>query len=66
MRILLNGEPAETADQATLSELLLGLRLGAQRIAVELNGEIVPRSRWSEVCLREGDRAEVVRAVGGG
>ena len=66
MQIVLNGEPASVAEAATVTALLTQLQLAGQRLAVELNGQIVPRSRWAEVALREGDRAEIVRAIGGG
>ncbi|HET9339295.1 MAG TPA: sulfur carrier protein ThiS, partial [Casimicrobiaceae bacterium] len=39
---------------------------GERRLAVELNGAIVPRSRWAETALRDGDRLEIVHAIGGG
>ena len=42
------------------------LALGGRRIAFEVNGEIVPRSRYSDHELRPGDRVEIVHAVGGG
>jgi sulfur carrier protein len=65
-RIELNGEPRDCADGLTLAALIEELRLGGQRVAVERNGEIVPRSRYAEVRLAAGDRIEVVRAIGGG
>jgi sulfur carrier protein len=66
MHIVVNGEPSEVSDNLSLAELVAGLRLGGQRLAIELNGDIVPRSRWPEVRLHAGDRAEIVRAIGGG
>lgn len=66
MQIVVNGEPAEVSDSLSLAELVTSLRLGGQRLAIELNGDIVPRSRWPEVRLSAGDRAEIVRAIGGG
>lgn len=66
MQIVVNGEPAEVSEPLSLAELVAGLRLGGQRLAIELNGDIVPRSRWPEVRLNPGDRAEIVRAIGGG
>ncbi len=66
MRIFLNGE-AKTCDSAfTVTQLLSELGLTERRVAVEINQEIVPRSRHAEHRLREGDRVEVVFAVGGG
>ncbi|MGQ0697457.1 MAG: sulfur carrier protein ThiS [Panacagrimonas sp.] len=66
MRLFVNGSSLELAGTPTLSILIDSLRLGAKRFAVELNGEIVPRSQHSQVALNEGDRIEVVQAVGGG
>ena len=66
MQIVVNGESADVSDNLSLAELVQSLRLGGQRLAIELNGDIVPRSRWPEVRLSAGDRAEVVRAIGGG
>lgn len=66
MRIFLNGE-AKTCDSVfTVTQLLSELGLTERRVAVEINQEIVPRSRHAEHRLREGDRVEVVFAVGGG
>ena len=66
MQIVVNGESADVSDNLSLADLVQNLRLGGQRLAVELNGDIVPRSRWPEVRLNPGDRAEIVRAIGGG
>lgn len=66
MRIQLNGEPYELADGQTIADLLAGLELTGRRVAVELNQDIVPRSLHSDTALREGDRVEVVHAIGGG
>jgi sulfur carrier protein len=66
MRIQLNGEPYELANGQTIADLLAGLELTGRRVAVELNQDIVPRSLHSDTALREGDRVEVVHAIGGG
>jgi sulfur carrier protein len=66
MQIHLNGEQTQLAEHLTVQQLIEQMRLTGQRIAVELNGEIVPRSRWPVVELRAGDRAELVQAIGGG
>ena len=66
MNIILNGEPATVPDACSVADLVQVQRLAGLRLAVELNGAIVVRSSWDEVCLAEGDRAEIVRAVGGG
>lgn len=66
MRIQLNGEPHELADGQTIADLLARLELTGRRVAVELNQDIVPRSLHGDTALREGDRVEVVHAIGGG
>lgn len=66
MQILLNGEPRELPDGLSVADLLERLELGGRRVAVELNLEIVPRSRHALTPLRDGDRLEVVHAIGGG
>jgi sulfur carrier protein len=66
IRIILNGAPREFPAPLTFSELLDGLALAGRRVAVERNGEIVPRSAHGAARLAEGDRIEVVIAVGGG
>ena len=64
--IHLNGEPREVPDGLSVSSLLEWLKFPADRVAVERNREIVPRSRWGETPLAAGDRLEVVHFVGGG
>ena len=54
------------SPSATLDQLIAELGLKGDRVAVEHNGEIVPRTRWSETPLKESDRLEVVHFVGGG
>lgn len=66
MQIVLNGEPREVASDATLNDLIAVMALPARRFAVEVNEELVPRSEHAEHALREGDRIEVVQAIGGG
>jgi sulfur carrier protein len=66
MQIVVNGENTAVAEAISLSDLVDSLLLAGQRLAIELNGAIVPRSLWPEVRLSEGDRAEIVRAIGGG
>ena len=66
MDILLNGTPRTLAAAATLAALLESEGLAGRRIAVEVNGEIVPRGRHGEHMLHEGDRIEIVHALGGG
>jgi sulfur carrier protein len=66
MRIWFNGEPREAADGITVAEFLSQLNLSPQRVAVELNLEIVPRSQHHERRLSADDHLEVVTLVGGG
>lgn len=66
MRLVINGEPREVPDLATLADLAAWLALPAFGSAVELNGEVVPRARHGETPLCEGDRLEIVKLVGGG
>jgi sulfur carrier protein len=66
IRITLNGDAREFPAPLTFAELLAGLSLAGKRFAVERNGEIVPRSGFGEARLADGDRVEVVVAVGGG
>jgi len=66
MEIIVNGErqPAETT--LTVAALLEQRGLAGKRVAVERNGEIVPKSQHAEVFLQPDDRLEIVVAVGGG
>lgn len=66
MDIVLNGEPRSLPASLTVLELLQGEGLAERRVAVEINGEIVPRSRHGERRLGDGDRIEIVHALGGG
>jgi thiamine biosynthesis protein ThiS len=66
MRLIVNGEPREAPNSATLADLLASLEIDGRRVAVEHNREIAPRSRWSEIALQDGDRLEIVQFVGGG
>lgn len=66
MNILINGVSYTLADSACLSDALQLLALAGKRVACELNGEIVPRSRYAETPLADGDAIELVVAVGGG
>ena len=67
MQLTVNGTP-RTLDPgvATVAGLLRELALEGKRIAVERNGEIVPRSRYAQTRIEDGDRLEIVGAVGGG
>jgi sulfur carrier protein len=66
MQIRLNGEAKELDDGTTLQRLVEQLELAPDRLAVELNYEVVRRSEWPRLVLSEGDRVEIVHFVGGG
>ena len=61
-----NGRARELPPSATVADLVRGLGLEGRRIAVEVNGDVVPRSRHADTALRDGDAVEIVGAVGGG
>lgn len=66
MQIFLNGKAHECATGATVATVLAETGYGERRVAVEVNREIVPRSRHADHVLHEGDRVEIVHAIGGG
>ncbi len=66
MKLQLNGELQETPVLANVAELALWLELPAFGSAIELNGEVIRRADHPATTLKEGDRLEVVRLVGGG
>lgn len=66
MRITVNGEPREIAPTITVSDLLRSLSVKDERVAVEVNLDVVRRDRRSACILHEGDRVEIVSFVGGG
>ena len=66
LEIRVNGEPRRVPEHATVADLLAELGHAGRRVAVERNGEIVPRSRHHETTLAPGDQIEIVVAVGGG
>ncbi len=66
MQITVNGQPREVPEGATAAELVELLELTGRRLAMEVNGDILPRSRHDGHRLTAGDRVEIVHAVGGG
>lgn len=66
MQIQLNGEAMELPAGSTVAVLIEKLALAGKRLAVEVNEDIVPRSQHPEFILDDGDRVEVVHAIGGG
>jgi len=66
MDILLNGEARHVEDGRSIADLLADEGLAGRRVAVEVNGEIVPRGSHGGHRLQPGDRVEIVHALGGG
>jgi sulfur carrier protein len=69
LTLILNGQSRtfpELQESDGLNHLIAALGLQGDRVAVEHNGEIVPRTNWPETALAAGDRLEVVHFVGGG
>ncbi len=69
MNLQINGEPrtfADVAPQFSLAALIASLNMKPDRVAVELNRDIVPRDRWPQTPLKDGDCLEIVHFVGGG
>jgi sulfur carrier protein len=64
--VVLNGEPHQVPEGATVADLVAGLGRDPRTVAVECNGELVPRARFGETRLGAGDRLEVVHFVQGG
>lgn len=66
MNVTINGKPTATAAGSTVQNLLDQLRLDGRQVVVERNRDIVPRQRFTEELLTEGDTLEIVHFVGGG
>lgn len=66
MQITLNGKPYILSPSATLSVLSVLLQLEPTQVAIERNGEIIPRSLYDKEFLSEGDEVEIVTFIGGG
>jgi sulfur carrier protein len=69
MKLCINGQDREFSEldaEPALAGLVDLLQMKADRIAIERNGDIVPRSTWDHVSLQNGDKLEVVQFVGGG
>ena len=66
IELVINGEPRTFPAPLSLAQLIEALDLVGKRIAIEKNGEIVPRSQHASTALASGDRLEIVVAVGGG
>jgi thiamine biosynthesis protein ThiS len=66
MQIILNGEKKDVPDDLTIIGLLKHLKIQPQRVAVELNLDIVKKDRYAATKIKNGDRLEVVSFMGGG
>lgn len=66
MRLTVNGDTLELETGTTIQTLLEHLEMDTGRVAVEINREIVPRSEHEQYRLSDGDRIEIVHAIGGG
>lgn len=66
MRLAINGEERDFASPLNLVSLIEQLQMKPDRVAVELNRSIAPRSTWESTNLSDGDRLEIVQFVGGG
>ncbi len=66
MKIFLNGESREVGDALNLAEILVELNLANRALAIAVNQEIIPRSKYASTVLQSEDQVELVQAVGGG
>jgi thiamine biosynthesis protein ThiS len=66
MTLTINGEDREFSSISTISTLLGHLGMKPDRVAIELNRQLIPRERWDATQLSDGDKLEIVHFVGGG
>ena len=66
MKIIINGETREIANELNLANLLKTLVLPNERTAVELNKEVVRKKDWENIVIKDADKIEIVHFVGGG
>lgn len=69
LHLIVNGVPRTLdglASPSSLTAVLDRLEMRPDRVAVELNSEIAPRTQWPELAIKDGDRVEIVHFVGGG
>ncbi|HEY0847341.1 MAG TPA: sulfur carrier protein ThiS [Noviherbaspirillum sp.] len=66
MEIELNGAPHPIAENLNVQDLVASLDLANKSLAVAINREVVPRSKWTERMLQPSDRVDIVKAIGGG
>jgi sulfur carrier protein len=65
-KIQLNGDPFEINDGTNLNELLNKLKIQKNKVAIEVNGEIIERSKYLNLTLNKDDKVEIVHFIGGG
>ncbi len=65
-KIQLNGDPYEINDRTNLNELLNKLKIQKNKVAIEVNGEIVQKNKYENLVLRKDDKVEIVHFIGGG
>ncbi len=65
-KIQLNGDPYEINDRTNLNELLNKLKIQKNKVAIEVNGEIVQKDKYQNLILRKEDKVEIVHFIGGG
>lgn len=66
MEVIVNGNQQRINPASSLQDLLESLKVTQGRIAVELNGKIIPKSTFEQQRLNDGDKIEIVQAIGGG
>lgn len=66
MQVTINGESQVVDEAITIAQLVERLGLGEKRIAVEVNEAIIPRGKHAETVITDGDRIEIIHAIGGG
>ena len=66
MRVLVNGEHMELPEGLSVDDLLLQLKIKREYTAVALNREITPKTQYADTRLKDGDKVEIVRPMGGG
>ena len=66
MRVMVNGEPMEVPEGVSVDGLLEHLKVKREYTAVALNREIMPKTQYADTHLKDGDKVEIVRPMGGG
>ena len=66
MQIVINGENLDFEEELSLADLVEKLELASERVAIELNFQVVRKKEWAETKLKDGDNLEVIHFVGGG